>query len=80
MKEKTLHIPFNAPLRDGDTETQTIGCRATNPEICSNNGLPEICAFVSRDGVCRKPSRAWKKKYHELKADPDASYSKISNN
>ena len=66
--DKELHFKFNAPLNDKDTETQTYGCRANNPNICGNNGLPGICAFASDDGVCHKPSRAWKKKYNELKA------------
>lgn len=26
-----------------------------------------ICAFVREDNICMKPSRAWKKKYQELK-------------
>ncbi len=63
---KELHIDFNAPLNPLDTETQTFGCRQKNPDICGNNGMPGICAFVNDDGVCKKPSRAWKKKYQEL--------------
>lgn len=69
MREKELKIPFNAPLNEQDTETQTFGCRANNPDICANNGLTNICAFVSDDCICRKPSRAWKKKYQELLRD-----------
>lgn len=64
---KGLRVPFKASLQQGDTETMTVGCRATNPDICANNGLDEICAFVSNDGMCRKPSRAWKKQYEILK-------------
>lgn len=67
MNEKELKVPYNAPLNEQDTETQTYGCRANNPDICANNGLSEICAFASKDGICRKPSRAWKKKYSALK-------------
>ena len=67
MSFENLHFAFNAPLNDKDTETQTYGCRANNPGICGNNGLPGVCAFVSDDGICHKPSRAWKKKYNELK-------------
>ena len=65
--DRNLRIPFSAPLNDGDTETTTYGCRQNNPDICANNSLQGICAFVSDDGICRKPSRAWKKKYKELK-------------
>ncbi len=60
-------VPFNAPLNEGDTETQTYGCRQNNPDICGSNGLEGICAFVCPDHICRKPSRSWKKKYQELK-------------
>ena len=67
MTEKELKIPFHAPLNEQDTETQTYGCRANNPDICANNGIYGVCAFASKDGICRKPSRAWKKKYNELK-------------
>ncbi len=67
MKEKDLKVPFNAPLHECDTESQTFGCRANNPEICNNNYLPGICAFASDDCICKKPSRAWKKQYQRLK-------------
>ncbi|MEG9429426.1 MAG: hypothetical protein VZQ61_00630 [Christensenellaceae bacterium] len=64
---KEIKVPFNAPLNEKDTEFQTYGCRQNNPDICSNNSLTNVCAFVCDDGICRKPSRAWKKKYNELK-------------
>ena len=64
---KDIHVDFRAPLNEGDTEQQTIGCRANNPDICANNGIPGVCAFSSEDGICRKPSRAWKKQYNALK-------------
>ena len=64
---KKLKVPFNAPLNDCDTETQTYGCRANNPDICGNNGLHNICAFESFDCIRKKPSRAWKKQYQKLK-------------
>lgn len=67
MTKKELKVGFNNPLNKEDTETQTFGCRANNPDICSNNGLPGICAFVSTDCICKKPSRAWKKQYQKLK-------------
>ena len=67
MSDNVLKVPFNAPLNEQDTETQTYGCRANNPNICANNSIVGICAFTSDDCICKKPSRAWKKKYNELK-------------
>lgn len=67
MRTNNLNVPFNAPLNEIDTEHQTYGCRATNPDICSNNCLQDVCAFASADGVCKKPSKAWKKQYSKLK-------------
>lgn len=62
-------VPFSAPLHEKDSDIETVGCRANNPDICSNNGLEGICAFASTDGICRRPSRAWKKQYYKLKED-----------
>ena len=67
MTEKELRIPFNAPLNAQDTESQTYGWRQNNPDICGNNGLSGVCALASKDGICRKPSRVWKKQYQKLK-------------
>ncbi len=61
------NIPFNNPLNPEDTETETFGCRANNPDICKNNGVQGLCAFVNNDNICRSPSRAWKKQYHKLR-------------
>ena len=67
MIKNRLKIPFNAPLNKEDTEYQIYGCRANNPDICANCYLPDVCAFASEDGICKKPSRAWKKQYAKLK-------------
>ena len=67
MNKKDLKIPFNAPLNEKDTELQTYGCRANNPDICANSEPEGICAFSSSDCICKKPSRAWKKQYAKLK-------------
>ena len=67
MKTEELKVPFNAPLSEQDSETQTFGCRQNNPSICGSNGIPGVCAFATSDRICRKPSRSWKKKYLELK-------------
>ena len=66
MSEKVLKIPFSAPLKEQDSETQTYGCRQNNPDICANNSIPGICAFASVDCICKKPSRSWKKQFHKL--------------
>lgn len=66
--KKLLRVDFNSPLHESDTESQTYGCRQNNPDICGNNGLEGICAFVNQDCICRKPSRSWKRQYQKLKA------------
>ncbi|RGF52051.1 hypothetical protein DW006_04405 [Eubacterium sp. AF36-5BH] len=67
MNKKDLSIPFNVLLHSQDTELQAYVCRANNPDICGNNGLPNVCAFSSEDCFCKKPSRTWKKQYAKLK-------------
>lgn len=62
-----LKIPVKAPLNSEDSETQTYGCRQNNPDICKNNGLPNVCAFVRDDKICKCPSKAWKRIFLELK-------------
>lgn len=66
MNVKDLKVSFNAPLNEQDTEVQTFGCRANNPDICANNSINNVCAFTSDDCICKKPSRAWKKQYNKL--------------
>ena len=67
MNKIELRISFNTPLNEVDTELQTYVYRQNNLDICGNNGLAGVCAFVNKDGICRKPSRAWKKQYQKLK-------------
>lgn len=67
MKEEK--IPFDAPLNQEDTENQTKGCRANNPNICANCYMPNVCAFVREDGICVKPSKRWAKQFQKLKDD-----------
>ena len=61
MNEKKLRIPFSAPLNERNTEIQAYGCRANTPDICANNSIQGVCAYASNDGICKRPSRAWKK-------------------
>jgi len=57
---------FHAPLKPKDTAIETEGCRHTNPGICANNSLPNVCAFVRTDGMCLKPPKSWPKQYKLL--------------
>jgi hypothetical protein len=57
---------FHAPLKPKDSETQTEGCRHTNPDICASNALPKVCAFVRNDGMCLKPPALWPKQFRVL--------------
>lgn len=70
--KKSLHVPFNAPLQPGDTADVTVGCRANNPDICKNNGIPDVCAFVRNDGICKIPSKVWKKQFNKLTEKGDS--------
>ncbi len=67
--KNSLKVGFKAPLKTGDTEITTVGCRANNPDICKNNGIPDVCAFVREDGMCHAPSKAWKKQFLKLSAE-----------
>ncbi len=64
MKQKSS---FHAPLHPLDTENQTYGCRHTNPEICSKNELPGVCAFVRQDNICTAPPLTWPRVFRERK-------------
>lgn len=67
--EKEIKVPFNEKLNEQDTEFQTYGCRASNPDICANCYVTSICAFAREDKICKKPTRAWKKQYEILKGE-----------
>lgn len=64
--DRKLKFDFNDKLNKEDQENQTLGCREKNPDICSSNGIENICAFASKDGICKKPSRTWKKQFEKL--------------
>ena len=67
MNANNLRFSLKAPLNEGDTETQTYGCRANNPDICKNCFIDGVCAFVSSDNICKSPSAKWKTYYMKLK-------------
>ena len=64
---KYLTMPFNDPLNSEDTEFQTKGCRANNPDIYKNCMAEDVCAFCRKDGICKFPSRKWKAQFIFLK-------------
>lgn len=68
MAVNKLKVSFSAQLSPLDSETQTYGCRQTDPNICRWNSLEGICAFTREDGICLKPSNSWKKQYKKLKS------------
>ena len=67
MDSKQLHFSLSDPLHDLDTEKQTFGCRANNPDICKNCFIEGKCAFSSEDHICKSPSAKWKRFYTQLK-------------
>lgn len=70
---RNIHVKFSAPLNPGDTENQTIGCRANNPDICKYAYLDGVCAFVTEDRICKQPSKAWKKQFEKLREAADGT-------
>ena len=54
------------PLVEGESEIITIGCRHSNPDICSKHSIEGTCAFVSKDNLCNSPPLTWKKLYQQL--------------
>ena len=66
MKKNEIKVPFSAALNEQDTEQQTYGCRANNPDICKWAYIKDVCAFASDDCICKHPSAAWKKQYLKL--------------
>ncbi len=54
------------PLDDIENIHQTLGCRHSTPEICSNNRTPNKCAFSRQDNLCLVPPSSWKKLYEKL--------------
>lgn len=68
---KELRFSLKAPLNNGDTENTTFGCRHTNPDICNACYLENVCAFCSKDKICKKPSAKWKKTFEILKEETD---------
>jgi len=60
------HLRTRAPLQAGDRADRTVGCRQSQPNCCSRNSIPEVCAFVRPDGLCLAPPTSWKKQFLAL--------------
>ena len=69
--------PFHAALKPKDTLKQTVGCRLTNPNTCSKNSLPKVCAFVRSDEMCLAPPSSWAKQFLKLKAGIEKKNGKV---
>lgn len=67
MSDKKLIIPFNALLNTKDMKSTIYMCRQNKLNICGINGLLNNCTFTHFNGICQKPSRAWKRQYNKLK-------------
>ncbi len=59
-------VGFHDPLLKDDSPEHTVGCRHTNPDICGNNALDGVCAFVREDGICVRPPKSWPRQYLKL--------------
>jgi hypothetical protein len=57
---------YKEPLKKGETNLLTIGCRHSNPDICRKNGQDDVCALVRKDNICTSPPRTWAKLFEEL--------------
>ncbi len=62
----------HARLDPADTEARTVGCRHTNPDICSRHSLSTVCAFVRADGMCLAPPTTWGRQFQRLSAETKA--------
>jgi hypothetical protein len=54
------------PLRHGDTEATTVGCRSTRPTSCARHSMEGVCAFSRSDGMCLTPPASWPRQFRNL--------------
>ena len=64
---------FHAPLHPLDSETQTFGCRHSNPDFCAKNRLPKVCALIRADKISFAPPFQWPKQFKKLQAEKSKS-------
>ena len=60
---------YHAELHSADTESETVGCRHTNADICARNQMPGVCAFVRLDNVCKSPPASWPRQFKKLASE-----------
>lgn len=65
--KRELRFKVDLPLFKEDSELQTHGCRHKDPEFCKHIDNKDLCAFVRKDEICKKPSTSWKRNYYSLK-------------
>lgn len=53
MSNNELRFSIKQKLNIQDTENQTYGCRANNPDLCKNCYIDGICAFINKDKICK---------------------------
>ncbi len=57
---------YHLPLHPGDTESRTVGCRHSHPDVCSKHSLETVCAFARADEMCLSPAASWAKRFRKL--------------
>jgi hypothetical protein len=57
---------YHLPLQPGDTESQTVGCRHSHPDVCSKHSQETVCAFARADEMCLSPAGSWAKRFRKL--------------
>ena len=67
MANPKIHVGFHAPLNDGDSPAETVGCRHTEPNNCARHSIEGKCAYVRPDGVCKTPPNTWAGQFQKLK-------------
>jgi hypothetical protein len=60
---------YHLPLQPGETESQTVGCRHSHPDVCSKHSLETVCAFARADEMCLAPAASWAKRFRKLSTE-----------
>jgi len=63
LKNSDNRFKLNDKLNELDKEEQTFGCRHSNPDICGNCYVENVCAFTSKDNICKRPPASWRRRF-----------------